>query len=109
MKKVTFWTKEEDDILRNALSKFKNDRQASIWVAKQINRTQISVYNRIRLLENERYVPRYVTPRNIEKIRVSKKKVEQPEAKGVTLPAGFTFDIKPARVVLFEDHVRMYY
>lgn len=100
---VKFWTESEDQMLRTCMTKFESGNSAARWAAPKLDRTVSSVQQRISFLS--RGITRtYKVPR--EKKVIKKNAVVQ---KGVTLPTGFTFDIKPSRVTMFEDHVRLYF
>lgn len=100
---IKFWTESEDQMLRTCMTKFKSGNSAAKWAAPKLDRTVASVQQRICFLSTGS-VPSYRTKR--EKRVVKKREKVQ---KGVVLPAGFTFDIKPNRVVMFTDHVRLYF
>lgn len=102
MSNFKFWTKSEDNALRTCLSKFKNDWQASKWAAEKFDRTTEAVYQRVLLIRSGKEIT-YKEPK-VEKVVVTKE-----ESNGFDLPAGFTFDIKPSRVKMFEDHIRLYF
>ena len=102
MSNFKFWTKSEDNALRTCLSKFKNDWQASKWAAEKFDRTTEAVYQRVVLIRSGKEIT-YKEPK-VEKVVVTKE-----ESNGFDLPAGFTFDIKPSRVKMFEDHIRLYF
>jgi hypothetical protein len=112
--KLRVWTPSEDNALRTCMAKFKNATAAAEWAAPKLGRTKASIQQRLSLLK---YVtPKYPTraKKNIEVVK--KAVVETPvvetnvrEQEGVTIPQGFTFDIKPTRAVMYSDHVRLYF
>jgi hypothetical protein len=117
--KLRVWTPSEDNALRTCMAKFKNATAAAEWAAPKLGRTKASIQQRLSLLK---YVtPKYPTraKKNIEVVKkavVETPIIETPvvetnvkEQEGVTIPQGFTFDIKPTRAVMYSDHVRLYF
>lgn len=96
MSTFKFWTKEEDALLLKTYEKCKSQSQASRILAPKLGRNFHGIQVRISKLLND--------PNSVNYTR-NKKSGE----KGVKLPAGFTFDIKPNRVIMFNDHVRLYF
>jgi hypothetical protein len=103
--KVRFWTPSEDQMLRTCIAKFKSGNAAATWAAPKLGRTAASVQQRISFLTYN-LNPTYRKPREQKQPVV---KVKNNEQKGVTIPQGFTFDIKPNRAVMYSDHVRLYF
>jgi hypothetical protein len=85
------------------LKKFDSGLAAAKWAAPRLGRTVASVQIRTSILVRGLDV----SYRTLRPKRVAKKK--ENVNKGVTIPAGFTFDIKPTRAVMFTDHVRLYF
>lgn len=98
MSNFKFWTSSEDNALRTCLAKFKNDMQAAKWAAGKFERSVGSVYQRIMLIKSGKEI----TYKELKPVR-------QVKEKGINIPKGFTFDIKPTKAVMFEDHVRLYF
>ena len=99
---IKFWTPSEDNMLKTCMVKFKNNRQAAIWAAEKLGRTMNAVYLRIEKL-SENPTPEY------RRMRTKTSYAKKQEVKGINIPAGFTFDIKPSKAVMFQDHVRLYF
>lgn len=96
-KTLKFWTKEEDKMIAVVFKKTQSQSETARILSKQIDRSVQSIQIRASKLFGSTGAPR--------------KKADKSSSitKGVTLPAGFTFDIKPNRVVMFNDHVRLYF
>lgn len=99
MKKVfKFWTKEEDALLLKTYEKCQSQSETARILAPKLGRNFHAVQGRTSKL--------LLHPNRVKYTRSRK---SSDKTKGVTLPAGFTFDIKPTRVVMFTDHVRLYF
>ena len=99
-KTIKFWTKEEDKMIAVVFKKTKSQSETARILENRINRSFWSIQTRVsKLFGNNKVLPK-------NKVLGKNKVIEN---KGVTLPTGFTFDIKPNRVVMFEDHVRLYF
>lgn len=85
---IKFWTKEEDKQLIDLYKKTENQSEVARTMHRKLGRTVMATQFRLSKLV---------------------RKKTKPDSKGVTLPAGFTFDIKPNRVVMHNDHVRLYF
>jgi hypothetical protein len=107
--KLRVWTPSEDNALRTCMVKFKNATAAAEWAAPKLGRTKASIQQRLSLLK---YVtPKYPTrvKKNTEIVKKAVVETNVKEQEGVTIPQGFTFDIKPTRAVMYSDHVRLYF
>lgn len=110
---LKLWTVSEDNALRTCMAKFKNASAAAEWASPKLGRTKSSIQQRLSLLK---YVtPTYSKPGK-KSVAVKKAVVETPvvetsvkQQEGITIPQGFTFDIKPNRAVMYPDHVRLYF
>ena len=94
--KFKFWTKEEDTLLLKTYEKCQSQSQAARILAPKLGRNFHAIQGRASKL--------LLNPDGIKYVRGKKS-----SDKGVKLPAGFTFDIKPNRVMMFNDHVRLYF
>ena len=104
--KIKFWTNSEDSMLKTCMTKFKNGNTVAKWAAPKLNRTESSVQQRVSFLTYNPN-PKYRVPG--EK-RTYAPRVQKPtESKGIAIPQGFTFDIKPSKAVMYSDHVRLYF
>jgi hypothetical protein len=92
--KIRFYTSQEEKRMLEVYKTSKNQAQASVVLAKEFKRSLGSVQVKLSNLLRQR----------AESTRKSKE-----ESKGVTIPQGFTFDIKPNRAVMYPDHVRLYF
>jgi hypothetical protein len=94
MKKGSSWfyTTEQEKRMLEVYKASKNQMDASRKLAKEMNKNVASVQVKLSKIL-----------RGITSTRTSK--VEQ----GVTIPKGFTFDIKPSKAVMYSDHVRLYF
>lgn len=97
-----FWTPSEDNMLKTCMSKFNSYYKAAQWACTKLDRSQVSVYSRIIFL-SQNPTPTYRPERK------TLPSVKKQEKKGINIPAGFTFDIKPSKAVMFQDHVRLYF
>jgi hypothetical protein len=92
--KIKFYTPEEEARMLEVYKTSKNQAQASIILAKEFKRkignVQVKLSNLLR--------------KRAESVRKSRE-----ESKGINIPQGFTFDIKPNRAVMYPDHVRLYF
>jgi hypothetical protein len=105
---LKLWTVSEDNALRTCMAKFKNASAAAEWASPKLGRTKSSIQQRLSLLK---YVtPTYSKPGK-KSVAVKKAVVETSvkQQEGITIPQGFTFDIKPNRAVMYSDHVRLYF
>lgn len=97
---IKFWTSEEDKAINTCMGKFNGLREASEWLSPRINRTPKAIYVRMCNMKlNNGKVVGYKKPERSPKV----------ENKGINIPSGFTFDIKPSKAVMFTDHVRLYF
>jgi hypothetical protein len=87
-----FYTTEQEKRMLEVYKASKNQMDASRKLAKEMNKNVASVQVKLSKII-----------RGISSTRTSK--VE----KGVTIPKGFTFDIKPSKAVMYSDHVRLYF
>jgi hypothetical protein len=91
---IKFWTKEEDKMISVVFKKTESQSETARILRNRMDRSFSSIQARASKLFGN------------NKLSAKNKSVEN---KGVTLPTGFTFDIKPNRVVMFTDHVRLYF
>lgn len=96
-KTIKFWTKEEDKMIAVVFKKTQSQSETARILTKELNRSVQSIQIRTSKLFGTR---------DTYKRKANK---SSSVTKGVTLPTGFTFDIKPNRVVMFTDHVRLYF
>ena len=96
-KTLKFWTKEEDKMIAVVFKKTQSQSETARILTKELGRSVQSIQIRTSKLFGTRDTYR------------RKPNKSSSVTKGVTLPAGFTFDIKPNRVVMFTDHVRLYF
>lgn len=98
MNEFKFWTPKEDSLLLKTYEKCQSQSETARILAPKIGRNFHSIQGRTsKLLLNP------------DRIKYTRGKKSDDKNKGVKLPSGFTFDIKPARVVMFNDHVRLYF
>jgi predicted transcriptional regulator len=93
MKKTTNWfyTPAQEKRMIEVYKTSKNQAEASKKLATELKRNPGTIQVKLsKLLRGD----------------VSKRKQEP---KGVLIPQGFTFDIKPTKAVMFQDHVRLYF
>lgn len=96
-KTIKFWTKEEDKMIAVVFKKTQSQSETARILTKELGRSVQSIQIRTSKLFGTRDTYRRKANKNSS------------VTKGVTLPTGFTFDIKPNRVVMFTDHVRLYF
>jgi len=92
--KIRFYTPQEEARMLEVYKTSKNQAQASIVLAKEFKRKVGNVQVKLSNLLRQR--------------GESNRKAKE-ESKGITIPQGFTFDIKPNRAVMYSDHVRLYF
>jgi hypothetical protein len=90
-KTIRFWTREEEQRLLNVYKNCKTQTEAARKLTGEFKRPAHCIQIKLSLL--------------LRKNDAKKQELQ----KGVTIPAGFTFDIKPTRAVMFTDHVRLYF
>lgn len=90
---VKFWTDKEINRIKEVYKQCNSQIETGRTLQKELGRTAAAIQMRASKIFGKSGASR--TPRQ--------------EKKGVNLPAGFTFDIKPTRVVMFNDHVRLYF
>jgi hypothetical protein len=94
MKKSSSWfyTPEQEKRMLEIHKTSKNQLQASIVIAKEMKKSVGSVQVKLSKL-----------------LKLGSSVRKQRVEKGVNIPKGFTFDIKPSKAVMFSDHVRLYF
>jgi len=90
---IKFWTDKELKRVKEVYNQCKSQIQTGLILEKELGRTSAAIQMRASKMFG-----------SSGPSRMSRK-----EKKGVNLPTGFTFDIKPTRVVMFTDHVRLYF
>lgn len=93
---VKFYTRQEEKRMLEVYKTCKTQTEAAKKLSKELKRPACVIQLKISNL---------LKKNGIRKHRTNK----QNEPKGVTIPAGFTFDIKPSKAVMFADHVRLYF
>lgn len=97
MRTVKFWTDKEIKRIEKVYEKCNSQSETARILTKELGRSTQSIQVKVSKLFNNASVPR---KRVVKSSSITN---------GVTLPTGFTFDIKPNRVVMFNDHVRLYF
>lgn len=87
---IRFYTQAEEKRMLQVYKTSKNQADASRILAKEFGRNLQGVQVKLSML-----------------LRKEGKPVKK--EKGINIPAGFTFDIKPSKAVMFKDHVRLYF
>jgi hypothetical protein len=95
-RKFRFYTPEEVKRMLEVYKACGNQTEAARKLTKELNRPVHLIQVKLSLLLKNNGTAK----------RSSK---GQNDPKGVTIPAGFTFDIKPSKAVMFNDHVRLYF
>jgi hypothetical protein len=93
-KTIKFYTPQEEKRMIQVYNQCNSQSEASVKLAKEMKRKPGTIQVKLSNLLREKNIP--------------SSKAKQ-EAKGVVIPKGFTFDIKPSKAVMFEDHVRLYF
>jgi hypothetical protein len=99
MKKVKFYTAEDQKRMIEVYKNSENQAEASRKLAKELKRNVGSIQVKLSQLLRTSGT---ITSR-------SRKEENKEQNKGVLIPKGFTFDIKPSKAVMFSDHVRLYF
>jgi len=89
-RKFRFWTKTEDALLKGIYNSSANTKNTVERLKGKIDRTPGSIINRIHIL-------------------FGKKRIPKEGMKAISLPEGFSFDLKPNRVVLHKNKVEVYF
>lgn len=89
-RKIRFYTEKEEKRMLEVYKTSKNQSAASRILAKEFGRNLQGVQVKLSLLLRKQGKP-------------------EKKEKGINIPAGFTFDIKPSKAVMFQDHVRLYF
>lgn len=92
---IKFWTKEEDKMIAVTFKKTNSQSETAQILQKELNRSKAAIQVRVSKMF------RTSSP--------TRTRIRKEDKKSVNLPSGFTFDIKPNRVVMFNDHVRLYF
>jgi hypothetical protein len=92
MRTVRFYTKQEEKRMLEVYKSCNSQVEAARLLSKELKRDSGNIQVKISSLLRKNNSP--------------KKNIEE---KGITIPAGFTFDIQPKRAVMYTDHVRLYF
>ena len=90
MRKLIFWTKEEDALLEKAHSNSSTQLEAINSLKGKINRTPASIQVRMNA-------------------KFGKKRAPKLPSNAISLPKGFSFDLKPERIVMYKDKLEIYF
>jgi hypothetical protein len=92
MRTVRFYTKQEEKRMLEVYKSCNSQVEAARLLSKELKRDSGNIQVKISSLLRKNNSP--------------KKNIEE---KGITIPAGFNFDIQPKRAVMYTDHVRLYF
>ena len=103
--KVNFWSPAEIEIATQMLNKCNNNvALTSRKLSKKLkNRSERCIVLKLYTIKKG-IVSKNDKPATIKVIKTSKE-----DKRGLTLPAGFSFDFTPKRAEMFKDHVKLYF
>jgi hypothetical protein len=109
MRDLRFYTLEEEDILKKAISSGEPIKNIATRLAVEFNRPIIGLSQKLRNLKKQ--IPDIKSKIVKERFNFQPEPVveQQPADIGVDVPHGMTFEGKPKRISLHSDHFRIYF
>jgi len=94
MKTIRFWTESELKAAKTCIEKFNTVEAAAEFLAPRINRTKIATVAKMHSIKNG---------------DVKKREIKNVVKTELDFPKNFSFELTPKRVVMTEDHVKIYF